>query len=187
MSQYSGEMETIKQRLVEKEKELIAESIADAVKGAYEKKEKTVEQANQELNELVAIKESIGKELGTKDKKLLDDAITFATQRRNETVRIAEEEYASLIEVARKTARDTVDEIDWATGEIKTKWQQFWDNTSTGASGAIANLSNMGMSVKNTTEILAKHLQIVGLEMQKAWQRARACPTQSRLSRRLRP
>ena len=169
MSQYSGEMETIKQRLVEKEKELNAESIADAVKGAYEKKEKTVEQANQELNELVAIKESIGKELGTKDKKLLDDAITFATQRRNETVRIAEEEYASLIEVARKTARDTVDEIDWATGEIKTKWQQFWDNTSTGASGAIANLSNMGMSVKNTTEILAKHLQIVGLEMQKAW------------------
>lgn len=169
MSQYTSEIETIKQNLVDNEKALNAESVADAIKNAKEKKDGTIEQANQQVNELTGIMELLGNELGVKEKRILQQAIDSATERRNETVRIAEEEYASLIQTARKTARDQVDTIDWATGEVKTKWQQFWDNTSTGASGAIANLSNMTMSVKNTMDIMAKHLQIVGLEMQKAW------------------
>lgn len=169
MSQYTSEIETIKQNLVDNEKALNTESVADAIKSAKEKKDQTINQANQQLNELTSIMDLLGDELGVKEKRILQQAIDSATQRKNETVKIAEKEYSSLIEVARKTARDQVDTIDWSTGEIKTKWQQFWDNLGTNSNGAIANLSNMTMSVSNTMDILAKHLQIVGLEMQKAW------------------
>lgn len=170
MSEYTSQMATIKQTLIDKEKELNAESVADAIKGAKEKKDQTVEQANNELNELVAIKKLTAGKLSKEDQKLLNDAIKSATTRKNETIKIAEEEYVSLIQTARKSARDQVDNIDWTTGEIKTKWERFWDNSSTGFNGFFAKLTNMGSAVKNTTNIMAKELQIIGLEIKKAWQ-----------------
>lgn len=169
MSQYTSEIETIRQNLVDNEKALNAESVADAIKNAKEKKDGAIEQANQQVNELTGIMDLLGSELGVKETRILQQAIDSATERKNETVRIAEEEYANLIEVARKTARDQVETIDWATGEVKTKWEQFWDGLGSGTTSFLAKLASSTYSVNTHMEILGKYAEIAWLKLQKLW------------------
>lgn len=169
MSQYTSEIETIRQKLVDNEKSLNAESVADAIKNAKEKKDGTIEQANKQVNELTGIMDLLGSELGVKETRILQQAIDSATERRNETVRIAEEEYANLIEVARKTARDQVDTIDWATGEVKTKWEMFWDGLGSGTTSFLAKLASSTYSINTHMEVLGKYAEIAWLKLQKLW------------------
>lgn len=169
MNQYSSEMTTIKQRLVEKEGELNAESIVETLKTAKQKKEDTIEQANQQYNELNNIYDLIGDSLDSKSKQLLRNAVEDAKSRKDQTTTIAEQEYAALVETARKAAGEYVDNIDWATGEIKNKWQVMWDGMSNGVQGFISKFSSRTYAVSNWIEIFGKKAEIAWLKVQKLW------------------
>ena len=169
LTTYSAEMKTVKERMLKADKELNAESLANAIKGAKERKEKTVEQATNELNELVAIKEAMKGQLSEQDQQLLNDAIASATTRKNETIRIAEEEYGQLVAAARQGAGDMVNQIDWATGEIKTKWQSFWDGLDMGAGGFVNKLTNKTHAISTTIQKMSLEFQISIEKIKKLW------------------
>lgn len=127
MAGYSAELATLQEEMNSHEKELNAERISEALKTAREKKENTVKEAEQEYQELKSMYDLLKDDLSYNDSQILLNAVNAAEQKKNAVEDLAEKEYAALVSAARRAAKESVDEIDWATGEIKSLWE-IWDS-----------------------------------------------------------
>ena len=62
-------------------------------------------------------------EAGTITKDQADKLIKEAKRQRDDTVKNAEEMHTNVVKEAKAQAKEHVNQVDWETGEIKTKWQ----------------------------------------------------------------
>lgn len=169
MASLNTEISNLEKDLEEKRDTLNAESISKAVKSAKEKRNKIVSESKQEYSQLVNIQRLLKDDLTKEENKYLNEMVALAEKKKDNMIRVADEEYASLISSARKLARDSVDEIDWATGETKSKWQVFTDSFGSGFDKMCEGYDNNIKKLSTTTQKWSKELEIKMLQWKKAW------------------
>ena len=169
MAVMNTELANLERELIENKDSLNAESIGKAVQNAQEKREKIINEANKEYDELINIQKLIGDDLTKEEKSKLDEMIRLAKLRKDNLVQVANDEYSSLIQSARRLAKDSVAEIDWATGEVKTKWQVFTQGFGDGFIKVLGDLSYEWMQLTKWTEKFGLDIDILLLKWQKLW------------------
>lgn len=165
----STEIDKVRKNMEQNEKSMNAESIADAIKSAKEKKDKIVNEANQEHQQLVAIQRNLKDDLTQEERDKLEQMVSLSEERKNRLIGVADEEYGQLISSARRMAKDSVDQIDWATGQVKSKWDVF---TSGFGNGFTKILGDLYYEFKQFTLLTSEwgiDLEILNLKWQKLW------------------
>lgn len=123
LSENEVEAKSIMERMKAQAGEITAKQAVEVVQNSLEQKEKTVQAANEQYDEVV--KEIIRQrdEAGTITEDQADKLIEEATRQRDDTVEKAEDMHTKVIDEAKEQAEEHVNQVDWETGEIKTKWQ----------------------------------------------------------------
>lgn len=134
LSESEEEYNIIRQRMKDQAGKLSAEQASKLVQDSITTRDETIKKAEEEYDERIRIANQL-KADGTKESteaayKIIEDA----KNTRDETVKAAEESHNKIVEEAKLQAGEHVDEVDWETGEIKTKWEIFYDNMTTSVS-----------------------------------------------------
>lgn len=128
MSQSELEQKAILERIQQNSTTITAKEAAEVVKNATDKKNKVVEEANSQYDETIAWAIQQRDEAGTMSSEEAARVIEEAELKRNESVSNAEEMHSQVVSEAKEQAGEHVKEVDWSTGEIKTKWQVMKDD-----------------------------------------------------------
>ncbi len=128
LSENEVEAKAIMERMKAQAGEITAKQAAEVVKNSLEQKNKTIKAAEEQYNEV--IKEIIRQrdEAGTITAEQADKLIAEATRQRDEAIAKATEMHNQVVEQAKLQAEEHVNQVDWETGEIKTKWQVMKDD-----------------------------------------------------------
>lgn len=129
LSESEEEYNIIRQRMKDQAGELSAEQASKLVQDSITTRDETIKKAEEEYNERIRIANQL-KADGTKESseaayKMIEDA----KNTRDETVAKAKESHEKIVEEAKLQAGEHVKEVDWETGQIKTGWQIFFDET----------------------------------------------------------
>ncbi len=148
LSENEVEARAIMERMKAQAGEITAKQAAEVVKNSLEQKDKTVKAAEEQYNEVV--KEIIRQrdEAGTITKEQADKLIKEATRQKDESIKKAEEMHKKVVDEAKAQAKEHVNQVDWETGEIKTKWQVMKDDISTKAKAIKEDVKNRWEEIK---------------------------------------
>lgn len=129
LSESEEEYNIIRQRMKDQAGELSAEQASKLVQDSITTRDETIKKAEEEYDERIRIANQL-KADGTKESseaayKIIEDA----KNTRDETVAKAKETHEKIVEEAKLQAGEHVKEVDWETGQIKTGWQIFFDET----------------------------------------------------------
>ncbi|AEE92513.1 conserved membrane protein of unknown function [Tepidanaerobacter acetatoxydans Re1] len=133
LSENEIEAKAIMERMRAQAGEITALQAAEVVKNSIEQKDKTIKAAEEQYNEVV--KEIIRQrdEAGIISKDQADRLIKEAARQKDESIARAEEMHQRVVEEAKMQAKEHVNQVDWETGEIKSKWQVMKDDITTKA------------------------------------------------------
>ena len=133
LSENEIEAKAIMERMKAQAGEITAKQAAEVVKNSLEQKDKTIKAAEEQYKDV--IKEIIRQrdEAGTISEEQAEKLIEEATRQKDEAVKKAEEMHENVIKEAKLQAEEHVNQVDWETGEIKTKWQVMKDDIATKA------------------------------------------------------
>ncbi|SKC57592.1 phage tail tape measure protein [Maledivibacter halophilus] len=131
LSENEVEAKAIMERMKAQAGEITALQAAEVVKNSIEQKDGAILAAEEQYNDV--IKEIIRQrdEAGTITKDQADKLIKEATRQKDESIKKAEEMHEKVVKEAKAQAKEHVNQVDWETGEIKTKWQVMKDDIST--------------------------------------------------------
>jgi TP901 family phage tail tape measure protein len=148
LSENEVEAKAIMERMKAQAGEITAKQAAEVVKNSLEQKDKTIKAANEQYNEVV--KEIIRQrdEAGTITKEQADKLIKEATRQKDETIKKAEEMHKKVVDEAKAQAKEHVNQVDWETGEIKTKWQVMKDDIANKARAIKEDVKNRWEEIK---------------------------------------
>lgn len=151
LSENEIEAKAILERMKAQAGEITALQAAEVVKNSIEQRDGAIQAANEQYNEV--IKEIIRQrdEAGIISEEQADKLIAEATRQRDETITKAEEMHQRVVEEAKEQAEEHVDQVDWETGEIKTKWQVMKDDILTKAEDIKDNVIETWEDIKSTT------------------------------------
>lgn len=101
---------------------LTAEMAAETVQNSKEQKDKTIAEAEEEYDERLKFAATLRSE-GTEEAiKLADSIVEEAERQRDEAIEAAEEMHDEIIKEAKEQSGEHIDEVDWETGQIMSKW-----------------------------------------------------------------
>ncbi|MFD0942884.1 phage tail tape measure protein [Savagea faecisuis] len=151
LSENEVEAKSIMERMKAQAGEITATQAAEVVKNSLEQKEKTVQNAEEQYDEVV--KEIIRQrdEAKTITKDQADKLIQEAKRQRDDTVKQAESMHENVVKEAKNQAKEHVNQVDWETGEIKTKWQVMKSDIATKASEIKQNVINRWEEIKSAS------------------------------------
>ncbi|WP_460412889.1 phage tail tape measure protein [Paraclostridium bifermentans] len=167
MKFFSSNMEQIQKDMMSHLGGLRAEEVASAVANAKEKKDKVIAEATDEYNRLKTLYDLTGKDLNIADRGKLQRAVETARQKKEQVTEQARQEYADVVSYARKSAGESVDAINWSTGELKSTWEIFWDGLKNGVEQFGYNLGLSTAKMDLPFARLRRNLEITGLHIQK--------------------
>ena len=127
MSESSDEQQKILKHLQENASDISARQAADIVANSLEAKEATINDAIDRADEIIANADRM-REAGAIDEETYQTIIDAAKQQKDDTIAAAETSHKKVVEEARKQAVDHVNEVNWETGEIKTRMQVMVDD-----------------------------------------------------------
>lgn len=133
LSENEVEAKAIMERMKAQAGEITAKQAAEVVKNSLDQKDKTIKAAEEQYKEVV--KEIIRQrdESKTITKDQADKLIKEATRQKDESIKKAEDMHEKVVDEAKTQAKEHVNQVDWETGEIKTKWQVMKSDVSTKA------------------------------------------------------
>lgn len=116
---------------------LSARQASDIVKNSIKQRDETIAAAEQQADEVVKAAILQRDEYKTISSDQADKIIKDANRQRDEVVKKAEQMHADVVTEAKQQAKEHIDQIDFETGRILTKWDQFkkdpgWSLRSTG-------------------------------------------------------
>lgn len=131
--------------------EITALQAAEVVKNSLEQKDKTIKAAEEQYNEV--IKEIIRQrdEAGTITKDQADRLIREATRQKDKSIAEAEEMHQRVVDEAKVQAKEHVNQVDWETGEIKSKWQAMKTDIAEKAASIKQNVILTWEEIKTST------------------------------------
>lgn len=125
LSDSEAEQLAIMERLKLESGKISALQAADVVKNSKEQKDKTIEEAEAEYKERLKYAAQLRVDGSEESQKLADKVVGAAEYQYKEAVRNAEEMHEDIVAEAKLQAGEHIHQVDWETGEIKTKWQVF--------------------------------------------------------------
>lgn len=123
LSENELEARAIMERMRQQSDEMTALQAADVVKNITEQTNQAIEQANKQYDETIKAIIKQRDEAGTITAEQADKLIKDAKRQRDETVKNAEDMRTKVVENAKQQAGEHVNEVNWETGEVKSKWQ----------------------------------------------------------------
>lgn len=122
------EAKAIIERMRAQATELTARQAAEVVQNSIKQKEGAIQAAKEQYDEV--LKEIIRQrdEAGMISKEQADKLIKEATRQKDDAIRQAETMHQRVVTEAKGQAQEHVNQVDWETGEIKTKWQVMRDD-----------------------------------------------------------
>lgn len=103
-----------------------AQEAAAIVKDSKETTDKTIADANQKYKERVASIVRERDETHAISSDQADKLIKNAAKERDETVKSAQDKHQKVVAEAKKQSGECVNQVDWESGQVKSKWQVFW-------------------------------------------------------------
>ncbi len=151
LSENEVEAKAILERMKAQAGEITALQAAEVVKNSIEQRNGAIKAAEEQYNEVV--KEIIRQrdEAGTISKEQADKLIAEAKRQKDETVKKAEEMHLNVVEEAKKQAKEHVNQVDWETGEIKSKWQAMKTDIAEKAASIKQNVILTWEEIKTST------------------------------------
>jgi TP901 family phage tail tape measure protein len=148
LSENEVEAKAIMERMKAQAGEITALQAAEVVKNSLEQRDKTIKATNEQYDQVV--KEIIRQrdETGSITKDQADRLIKEATRQKDDTVARAEEMHLRVVDEAKAQAQEHVNQVDWETGEIKTKWQAMKDDIAAKAQAIKENVSKTWEEIK---------------------------------------
>lgn len=151
LSENEVEAKAIMERMKAQAGELTALQTAEVVQSSIEQRDGAIKAANEQYNEVV--KEIIRQrdESDTISKEQADRLIEEATRQKDESIAKAEEMHERVVAEAQAQAKEHVNQVDWETGEIKTKWQVMRDDIFAKAGAIKENVFTTWEEIKTNT------------------------------------
>lgn len=141
MSESAEEQKVILEALKNEASEITATQAAEVVKNSAKQKDETVAEAQKQYEESLKIIMQQRDELGVISEEQAELLITEAQRQRDKTIESAEEMHTNVVAEAKTQAKEHVGQVDWTTGEIKSKWQVMKDDT-------VAKMKELGSAIK---------------------------------------
>ena len=123
LSETEVESLAILERLKAESGKITAEMAAETVKHSLEQKDQAIANAEDEYNERLKFAATLRSEGTEEAEKMADKIVEEATRQRDEAVKKAEEMHERVVAEAKEQAKEHVEQIDWETGEIMSKWE----------------------------------------------------------------
>lgn len=123
LSENEIEAKAIMERMKEHAGEMTALQAAQVVENSLKQKEGAIQAAEEQYDEV--LKEIIRQrdEVGAISEEQAKKLIAEATRQKDESIAKAQEMHQTVVEEAKAQAMEHVNQVDWETGEIKSKWQ----------------------------------------------------------------
>jgi len=151
LSENEVEAKAIMERMKAHAGKITALQAAEVVKNSLKQKEESIKVAEEQCNEV--IKEIIRQrdEAGTITEEQAEKLIREATRQRDESIKRAKEMHQKVVEEAKAQAQEHVNQVNWETGEIKTKWQAMKDDIATKSREIKEDVINKWEEIKKAT------------------------------------
>lgn len=143
LSESEVESKLIMERMKESAGEMSALQAAEVVKNSKEQRDGAVAAAEEQYDDVVKEIIKMRDESGTISAEQADKLIEEAQRQRDESVASANQMHMDVITEAKAQAGEHVDQVDWSTGEIKSKWDILWENTKTTFKGIGRDISEV--------------------------------------------
>ncbi|MED4887760.1 phage tail tape measure protein [Lysinibacillus fusiformis] len=117
------EQKVILERMKENASIVSAEQAAEVVKNAIKQKDEVLKEANDTYNEKYKLIIKMRDETGDISAEEAEKMISEAKRSRDETIKLAEERHEKIVSEAQKQAQEHVGQVNWETGEIRSKWE----------------------------------------------------------------
>lgn len=157
------------ERLKQEASDLSAQQAADVVKNSIKQRDEVIKTAENQYQVIVAQITKQRDEMGTITAEQADKLIAEAKRQRDETVKQAEDMHEKVLDEAKKQAEGHVDNVDWETGEILTRWESLkagWERSTKELNTVFFNFfENLWAKAKTTfgnlkTDGLAKYEEL---------------------------
>lgn len=142
MSDNEVEQKAILEKMKDNASTISALEAAEVVKNSVKKKDDVIKEANDQYDETYKWAIRQRDELGTISEDEAKEIIDAAKKKRDESVKNAEDMHEKVVKEAKSQAKEHVNEVDWETGEIKSKWEVFKSNISDKAKELGSNVKN---------------------------------------------
>lgn len=119
------EQKIIMERLASSNEALSARQAAAVVKNSADARDKVIKDADKKYNDVVAFAIRERDETGSITAKQAEDIIREAKKTRDTTVGHAEDQHEKIVTEAKEQAGEHVNQVDWETGQILTKWGAY--------------------------------------------------------------
>jgi len=150
MSQGEVEQRSLLERQKQNASIISAEQAAEVVKNSANQRDQVIAAAEEEYDKTV---QSIIRQRDEKGTISADEAqrlISAAEHQKEESVNSAQGMHQEIVMEAQKQAEEHINNVDWETGEIKTKWQIMKEDVSAKAEEIKTNVSETWNSIKET-------------------------------------
>lgn len=142
MSKNELESKTIIERMKQNSDEMNAQMAANVVQESIKSRDGAIKSANETYDQKIAKIIQMRDESGIISAEEADKLIQEATRQKDESIAKAKEMHQGVVTEAKSQAGEHVNEVDWSTGEIKTKWQTMKDDL-------VQKTKDMGTNIKN--------------------------------------
>jgi TP901 family phage tail tape measure protein len=122
LSASEEEQLVLRETMSQMKDEIDAETAANTVKRSMEARDQVIADANTKYEEVVAAAIYQRDEMGTLTAEEADKIIAEAGRQRDGAVEKAQNMHSEVIKAARAQSGEHVNEVNWATGEIMSKW-----------------------------------------------------------------
>jgi TP901 family phage tail tape measure protein len=130
MSESEVEQKAIMNRLRESSSEITALQAAEIVKNSRKQTDETIQNAHEQYIRTVEEIEYLRDEVGSISEEQAAKLIDEAQQQTRGAITAAEEMHQGVVSEAKKQSKEHINEVDWETGEIRSKWAVLKDNTT---------------------------------------------------------
>lgn len=130
LSENEIEARVILERMKQFAGEMTAKQAAEVVANSATQRDGAIEAAQEQYEETIRTIIRLRDEAGVISKEQADELIREAGRQRDEVVEHAEDMHKKVVESAQQQATDHINEVDWETGEILSKWELFKQSLS---------------------------------------------------------
>lgn len=128
LSEYEVDSKLILEKMKNNSDRITAEQAAEVVKQAKAAKEGAIKEAEEQYDGIV--REALRmREAKTISETEYQAIVAAAKLTKDETIATTEEQYNNIVDTAKAKMGEYADNMDWQTGEIKSNWQVFLDDT----------------------------------------------------------
>lgn len=160
LSESERDQKVILSNLKNEASKITAEQAAEVVKNSKKERDDVVKEAKQKYDEAVRIADMQKDEMGIISQEEYDQIIEDAKKTRDDSIKNANEMHKGVVDEAKKQAKGHVEEVNWETGEVYSKWEKLKIDTGRKlremGTEAIKEFKDMSKGISNAMDDASK-------------------------------